>query len=804
MPSLSMRIQFKFLLLVLLGALPAVLVLVLLGKAYYHEATEQAEQTLLIQAQRLAEQHQAAIDRTKYILAALAQHPVLQAMDNPACEALLAQQYTPLREVLANLLVLRPDGQVACNAKAPEKHHRLDDRLYYQRAVARGDFAVGDYMIGRTTGTPVLGMAYPLVREGKTVMLTATSIELGLLSEVSHQALYGQDLHLTIIDRHGAILLHAHGGVDEGIAGQNIADTPLGRKLLELGPAGTSELPDLEGEPTLFAHIPLGPEAEPYAYLALGLPLETLAERYKTLERSQLAGALLALVLGLSLASLALTHFLHKRLRPLIEAVRQIREGKAETLALPSGVHDELGELSTAFNDMSSTLASQRNMLLRLAHHDPLTGLPNRLLFAEQLEHAIQVATREKRVLALLFLDLDHFKTINDSLGHALGDQLLKAVAQRLQEQLREEDMLARMGGDEFTLLLENIEGPWYASLVAERLLGELSKPFEVSDNTLFVTASIGIALYPSDGEDAQLLIQRADAALYKSKAEGRNNAHFFSDDLEQAAAERLRMEAGLRQVLDLHAGEAKHPATEAVERGELLLHYQPQIRLSDEGLIGMEALARWHHPEWGWVSPARFIPVAEDSGLIVKLGQWALREACRQFKTWRKQGLPVQYVAVNISAVQLRFGNLVKEVRDTLHEFGIAGHHLELEITESAILHAPEEVIRKLNALRKMGVRLAIDDFGTGYSSLAYLKRLPLDRIKIDQGFVRDMLTDPQDEAIVRAVIALGHSMDLEVLAEGVETAEHATRLRELGCESAQGYYFGRPAAGEAFPGQD
>ncbi len=800
-----MKLKSKLLFISLFGALPALLVMTLLGRAYHAEAIERAKKTLHIKAEALTAQHQAAIEQTRNILAALAQQPTLQAMDNPTCETLLAQEYQPLRDVLANLLVLRPDGRVACNAKAPGKHHRLDDRLYYQRAIARKAFAVGEYIIDRTTGTPVLGMAYPLVRDGQVIMLTTTSIELGDLLKLSQRDVSGRELDLTLIDQRGTVLLHTKNGQDMGITGRNIANTELGKKLLESGPTGIVTLPGLAGKPTLYAHIPLGPVDEPYAHLALGIPLDVLAQRHQDIEQTQLLGALVALVLGLTLASFALNHFLRKRLEPLMDAIHQLQQDKTEALALPSGPRDELGELITAFNGMSATLAHQREMLLHQARRDPLTGLANRLFFAERLTHAIELASREKRILAVLFLDLDHFKTINDSLGHMLGDQLLMAVAHRLQGQLRGEDTLARMGGDEFTLLLETIDGPSFASQVAERLLSELAKPFEVGEHTLFVTASIGIALYPNDGMDAQRLIQRADAALYKSKAEGRNNAHFFSDDLEQAAAERLRLEAALRQALDHQTDEPPPPAASTLPAwGRLVLHYQPQIRLNGQGLVGVEALARWDHPTWGWVSPARFIPITEESGLIVKLGHWVLREACRQFKTWRKQGLAIQYVAVNVSANQLRFDNLVEEVRDALHDFGIQGHHLELEITESALLHAPEEVIRKLHALRDLGVRLAIDDFGTGYSSLLYLKRLPLDRIKIDQGFVRDMLTDPQDEAIVRAVIALGHSLELEVLAEGVDTAEHAARLRELGCESAQGYHFGRPAPGDAFEAKD
>ncbi|MEW6444712.1 MAG: EAL domain-containing protein [Pseudomonadota bacterium] len=795
MPGLSLNLHLKLLLPALLGAIPALFALLLLGKAYHHEALLQTEQTLLIQSQRLAERHQAVIDQTQYLLGVLAASPALQAMENPACETRLAEMYHPVRDTLANLLVIRPDGQVACNAKAPGKHHSLSERLYYQRAMSTGAFAVGEYTVGKTTRTPVLGMAYPLVRDGQVVMLTATSIELGMLSEGARLALHGQESHLIVVDRQGRVLLSPNAEGAFSAFGSSLSETPLGKRLLQGGPPTTFELPSPTGQPTLYAYAPLGPEREPYAYLALGLPSEALAKRYQVLEYIQIGGALLALVAGLFLASLALSNVLRQRLSRLITAVRQIRSGNIDAQAPTDRSHDELGELTTAFNDMASTLASQQSMLMHLAHHDPLTGQPNRLLFIERVEQAIRRAEKDRQKLALVFLDLDHFKTINDSLGHELGDRLLQAVALRLHEHLRGSDTLARMGGDEFTLLVEDVGEPHDVAHAAQRLLESFSTPFELEGNSLFITASAGIALYPRDGETAKILMQRADTALYKSKSEGRNTYHFFSDDMEQAAAERLRLEAGLRFALE-RLSTPDGERGNATGHGELTLHYQPQVRLCDGAWVGMEALARWHHPEWGWISPARFIPIAEDSGLIIRLGRWALREACLQFKAWRNEGRKLDYVAVNVSAVQMRFGCLNEDVRQVLHETGVAGHHLELEITESAILHAPEEAVRKLETLRTMGVRLSIDDFGTGYSSLSYLKRMPLNRIKIDQGFVRDMLTDPQDEAIVSAVLALGQSMELDVLAEGVETAEHVERLISLGCASAQGYYFSRPCA--------
>ncbi len=414
-------------------------------------------------------------------------------------------------------------------------------------------------------------------------------------------------------------------------------------------------------------------------------------------------------------------------------------------------------------------------------YRDPLTGFPNRTLFAELLHLAIQQAEHEHKEFGLLFLDLDHFKTINESLGHEAGDRVLVEVGKRLRAVLPEVDAIARIGGDEFNILLQREASQPGIDLFAQRLLESLNKPFDLDDNKLFMGASIGVAVYPTDGGDAATLQSSADAALHQAKALGRGQLRFFTPEMTERARKRLTLEAELRL---------------ALEAGQLILHYQPQVDLRSGGILGFEALARWQHPERGWIPPAEFIPLAEESGLINRLGDWALREACQQVKAWSTSGLPYGPVAVNVSTMQLNRGALIKSVMATLHETGTPPQLLSLEITESMVMGDAEQSMRVLTQLANLGVGLAIDDFGTGYSSLAYLQRLDVAKLKIDLSFVREVTTNANSAAIVKAIIALGHSLGLELIAEGVETRDQAQCLLKLGCDAIQGYWIGRPLA--------
>jgi diguanylate cyclase (GGDEF)-like protein len=414
-----------------------------------------------------------------------------------------------------------------------------------------------------------------------------------------------------------------------------------------------------------------------------------------------------------------------------------------------------------------------------LAHYDVLTDLPNRLLLQDRLGQAIEVARRQGRPLAVMFMDLDRFKHINDSLGHGVGDQLLQSVAQRLVACVRQSDTVSRQGGDEFVLLLPHIEHAEDAALSAQKILTALALPHHIDGHDLHVSVSIGVTIYPTDAQDADALLKCADTAMYHAKENGRNNFKFFEPEMNARAVERQLVEASLRR---------------ALTRQEFVLHYQPKIDLQSGTIVGVEALIRWQHPQRGLLAPAEFVPIAEDCGLIRPIGRWVLREACRQARAWLQAGLPPISVAVNTSALEFRTKDFLENLRMTLEETGMVPHHLEIELTESVLMGDPETADSILHAVAKLGVKLAIDDFGTGYSSLSYLRRFPIDTLKIDQSCVNQMTSNADDANIVSAVINMGKSLRQRVIAEGIETSEQHASLLALHCDEGQGYYFGRP----------
>lgn len=471
-------------------------------------------------------------------------------------------------------------------------------------------------------------------------------------------------------------------------------------------------------------------------------------------------------------------------------------------LPMPDGIHHYEARIARSGSDKAAVVVRDITLqklneekIRRLAYFDTLTGMPNRQHFIERLDQELLRAQREKRQLALLFLDLDGFKRINDTLGHSAGDYLLQSVAARLKGKLRAGDIVsrpaldesslhfARLGGDEFTVVLPDIEDTDVVKLIADRVQSMLSRPFQIGEEEITVSASIGIAMFPDDGNDAAALLKHADTAMYHAKDQGRNNWQMYSKTLTTQAMARLSLENDIRKGL---------------ERDEFRLHYQPQVLAHDGSIVGMEALIRWQHPQRGLVSPAEFIPVAEESGLIVPMGEWVMRTACRQVRAWQAAGVATPRVAVNLSARQVRAPDFVDSVAAIIAETGIGADLLELELTESILMDSELQRIEGLHQLRALGVHFSIDDFGTGYSSLAYVKRFPIGMLKIDQSFVRGLPHSANDAGITTAIIAMARSLELDVIAEGVETSEQLAFLQKAQCSKLQGYLFSRPVPPE------
>ena len=508
----------------------------------------------------------------------------------------------------------------------------------------------------------------------------------------------------------------------------------------------------------------------------------------------------LSLTVPVMLAVLAIAHLVLSRMQSFItdpivalsKVSAQIsRLGDYSIRAQVSSMAD-IGMLSKAFNTMldriqrreselEAEIAERKKMevkLDRLAHFDDVTQLHNRHFFNERLEAVIARSQQFDERTVLMFIDLDNFKTVNDTLGHDIGDELLRLVSRRLAETLRYGDVISRIGGDEFAIILENVSQTSVATLVADKCLAELAQPIEISGHEIHIGASIGISVFPDDAESMHELLKYADTAMYYAKNNGKNGYRLFTNSMQEDARKRFTIDNNLRR---------------ALERGEFVLHYQPQFDLRSGAITGAEALIRWVHPELGLISPADFIPVAEDTGMIVRIGEWVLQEACDELRTWHDEGFLTR-MSVNLSGRQLQEENLVAAVLDSVEGSGIDARWLELELTESMLMDASASVLEKLHALKRAGVQLAIDDFGTGYSSMSYLKTFPVSSLKLDRSFIRDLPASSQDAAITKAIIAMAQSLNMETVAEGIETREQGDFLRAHGCDKAQGFYFSKP----------
>ena len=523
-------------------------------------------------------------------------------------------------------------------------------------------------------------------------------------------------------------------------------------------------------------------------------PIGTLILRPKMKGLTEQLGLSFIITTAVLMISFMLAFILSNRLQDLVtvpvmnlvQTMKRVSREKNYSLRSQTAGQDEIGSLIDSFNEMLSeiesreeTLRERQEHLQRLAHFDNLTHLPNRSLYCDRLHQSILQAERAKKRIAVMFVDLDHFKDINDSAGHRIGDLLLVEVAGRLQKIIRASDTVARMGGDEFTILLPNVRDKENTGIVADKILKALSEPYRVDGNEFYITASVGITLYPDDGKTVDELLKNADTAMYKAKSDGKNMFQFYSQDMLATVTTRMILLSSLHQ---------------ALKRDEFVIHYQPKMDTVRNRMIGLEALIRWNHPELGMIVPDRFIPLAEETGLIVPIGEWVIRECCRQISAWKVKGYPSFPISINVSPVQLKRQNFSEVVGQIIEETGVDSSLLDLEVTETAIMQDTGFTTLTLQRFKEMGITICIDDFGTGYSSLSQLKRFPIDTLKIDKSFIVNIEKNADDQSIVLAIISMAHSLGLKVIAEGVETRSQLSLLCEQGCQTMQGFYFSKP----------
>ena len=654
----------------------------------------------------------------------------------------------------------------------------IKDRPYFTDTMAAGRPMIGEPRLGQVAYKPIVPLTAPLKdARGRVIgvlaaaMYPADSNLFGLLEA----AKLGKSGYFVVMSpRHNLIV----SATDQQRVMQPlpaVGVNPLLDRRLQGGYEGPGISLTSQGIETFTVSRTM--KTTGWIVLA-GVPTQEAFAPITTLKRQVYVAALILTVVMV----LVLRYVLVRQWAPIEEAglrIRRMTEGKEPFEPLPVGRQDEIGALVGDVNQLIVWRKMAEHQMEYLAHHDALTGLPNRILVQDRFNQARAQADRAGSKVALLFLDLDNFKTINDSLGHTVGDVLLKQIAARLAECVRDTDTISRQGGDEFLIVLPALQHTDDAAPVLGKLLERLREPLVVDGHELSTSVSIGIGIYPDDGPDFDTLLKKSDTAMYRAKGAGRNAYRYFDEQMNVEAVEHLALRNDLRRALD---------------RGEFVLHYQPQFDLATGTVVGVEALIRWNHPERGLIAPGHFIALAEESGLIVPMSVWVMREACCQAMRWRQAGLPDLQMAVNLSAVQFRRGDVEQTVVQALQASGLNPEFLELELTESTLLHEAEAVLETIQRLKQRGVKLSIDDFGTGYSSLSYLKRFAIDKLKIDQSFIRDLAVDPDDAAIVRAIIQMAHSLGLKALAEGVETAEMLARLRVFGCDEVQGYHFARP----------
>jgi diguanylate cyclase (GGDEF)-like protein len=781
-----MSLRARILMLVLAASVLPVLAMLWLLLENRAATVAQARDQLIARAEIIANELDDKIAGTAQLLFGLGRVPLLGGDDKAACSDFLADvlkehpQYT-------GLLTITPQGNLHCDSLRSGRTLNLTDRRYFQQALT-SQGPVVEPVIGRLTGKGVLQIAYPVrAADGALRYILLASLDMDAYGRAVAQALPYAHMHFQVWNRDGSVIMDNPGPgsakMDAGAEQRQfmLAQSTQGSETLGKG---------MQARIWAKASLPRSHDAG--LSLALSVPADELNERVGGQFKRALAGLVAMALLIFAGAALLGEFAVRRQAARIMKAISRMDAGDYSSPIGAPYPRGELGQVMQVLDRMAVSLEQQRQEIGRkteaLEHQasvDALTGLANRRMLTDRLDQTLIHARRSGRVAGVLMLDLDRFKTVNDSLGHGQGDVLLQTVAGRLAKCVRDGDTVARLGGDEFVVVLSDMADVSDIVPVAQKILAALARPVEIGQQLLSVSTSLGIAVYPDDGETADALLQYADTAMYRAKDQGGNAMAFFTAEMMQAMIARLQLEAGLRR---------------ALEQGELRLHYQPIIDAASGRITSAEALVRWQDPQRGLISPMDFIPIAEETGLIVPIGDWVLREACAQARSWHDLGLGEIPVAVNLSARQFSAPSLDESVAQALQACDCPASLLQLEITESSIMDQVEQALETMHRLTALGVQLTIDDFGTGYSSLSQLKRLPVRKLKIDRTFVHDIPVDADDDIFVDAILSLARKLGLRTVAEGVETPEQVTFLASRSCDEYQGFLFSRPCEPQAF----
>ena len=746
----------------------------------------EARAQLMARAEGIVRELDDKIAGTSQLLFGLARVPVVGSEDKAACSSFLADvlrehpQYT-------GILTIKPNGDLFCDSLYSGRSLNLKDRDYFRRALQAQE-AVVEVAVGRLTGKGVMQIAYPVRDRGGNVRyVLLASLDMDTYGRTTAMTLPYPGMHLQIWNRDGSVVMD-----HTARASTQMTARPEERAFMLASSDTESRTLDMDGGAMIWTRALLPRWDETGLRLALTVPEAEVNKRIDSEFRRALYSLLtLALVIFI-IAALLAEFALRRQTARLMRAIRHMDNGDYSQRIGTPYPRGELGRVMRALDRMADSIELQREeiaynnaALEQQAQTDALTHLANRYLLLDRLNQALVYARRAGRVVGVLMLDLDRFKTVNDSLGHSQGDRLLQAVADRLVACVRDGDTVARLGGDEFVVVLADMDEASDIVPVAQKILHALAEPVDLAGQSMRANTSLGIAVYPRDADNADTLMSYADTAMYRAKEQGGNNFAFYTPEMMQAMLARLQIEAGLRR---------------ALEQEELCLHFQPIIDAASGRVTSAEALLRWHDPQRGLVPPMEFIPVAEETGLIAPIGEWVLRKACQQARAWQEAGYGDIPVAVNLSARQFNVPSFADSVAAALRESACPAYLLQLELTESLIMENVDEALETMHRLTGLGVQLAIDDFGTGYSSLSQLKRFPVSKLKIDRSFVHDIHIDADDDVLVDAIITLARKLGLRTVAEGVETEAQVSFLESHGCDEYQGFLFSKPCDAEAF----